>query len=688
MIPKRQLPKIFPETLVLAGGLDTMSPAMRAKPGFLRVAQNFECSIFGGYRRIAGYERFSGLAKPSDATYTVLAASSISGGAVGDTLTGQTSLATGIIIAVAASYFVLTATSGTYQAGENLQVAAVTKGVCTSPGVISGAPTSALAATYTNLAADYYRSLIAAVPGSGKILGVQFYNDVLYAFRNNAGATAADLYKSTTGGWTQVSLGRELSYTTGTEQIAEGSTITGATSGASGVLKRQTVRTGTVGSGNAVGTFIFSTVSGGAFQNGENLQVGGVTKAVASGVDSAITLLPNGRYEFVNANFTGSTNTLRMYGCDGVNRAFEFDGTIFVPINTGMTVDAPSHIGFHRYHLFLSFFGSVQHSSPGFPYLWSPILGASELATGETVTGFQVQPGTTSSATLAIFTQERLWLLYGTGSSDWVLVPYNDRVGAYPYTMQTLSQTVFLDLQGITDLSTTLNFGNFAHAVLTNQMKNYLADLRTTAIASSISRDLSQYRLFFTSGVGIYLTLVGNKVVGITPILFPDVVRCTTTGFTSDGAEVSFFGSDDGYVYQFEKGTSFDGDSIEAFFSLSYNFQKSPRTLKRYWDATLEITGSSYAEFSFGYSLGYGATAIIQPDAQTSTSAFSAVSWDQGFSWDSGAWDGTSLLPSLFNMEGEAENVSIAIRSNSDEYQPFTVTAAVLHWTPRREIRA
>jgi hypothetical protein len=57
---------------------------------------------------------------------------------------------------------------------------------------------------------------------------------------------------------------------------------------------------------------------------------------------SAITI-PNtgGRFDFINARFSEVGNELRMYGCDGVNRAFEFDGTTFAPITSAFTTDAP-----------------------------------------------------------------------------------------------------------------------------------------------------------------------------------------------------------------------------------------------------------------------------------------------------------------------------------------------------------
>jgi hypothetical protein len=172
------------------------------------------------------------------------------------------------------------------------------------------------------------------------------------------------------------------------------------------------------------------------------------------------------------------------------------------------------------------------------------------------------------------------------------------------------------------------------------------------------------------------------------PVKFENVVRCTTQGVLSDNTEASFFGSDDGYVYQFDKGTSQDGADIEAYIELAYNFVGAQRMLKRYRDGALEISGGGYAAFSFGYSLGYGSTDIIQPDTQTIVTNLSeTANWDAGYTWDVGVWDGETLFPSTFEMCGEAENVSIAITSNSDYYESFTVSAGVLHVSPRRELR-
>lgn len=682
--------RVIPDYIRLIGGLDEITPPYQRKSGVARAMQNFEVVIQGGYKRCAGYERFNGEAKPSDATYGTLNVTISGAFAAGNTITGVTSAATAVVLAVVTSstpnYLVITKVVGTFTNGETLNVAAAPQGVTSSTVTTNGATTPLLHATYKNLAADNYRADIDAIPGSGRVLGVIEFEDVVYGFRNNVGATAAALYKSSSSGWTAVALGRELAFTSGgTDEIVEGDTITGATSGATAVITRVVLTSGTWAAGTAAGKFIFASQTG-TFQ-AENLDVGASPNlATIGGNSSAITLLPGGRYEFDIENFGGLAGEDRVYGCDSVNRGFEFDGAVFVPIDTGMADDRPSHVMAHKKQLFFSFDGSAQHSAPGQPYLFSAVLGASELAMGDTITGFSGQPGTSVGAALAIFTRNRLSILYGSGVSDWQLVPYRDEVGAYPYTVQDMGFTMFLDDRGITDLQTSQEYGNFAHNALSNQIKDRVNALRLTAVSSCISRDSSQYRMFCSGGEAIYVTMVGRKVVGITPLLFPDVARCVWSGERANGEEAIYFGSDDGHVYQMEKGTSFDGDAIEYYIDLSWNFQKSPRMNKVYRDCTLEISGSGYAGFSFGYSLGYGSTSILQPDSQAIVTSFSSVFWDS-FTWDAFVWDGSTLMPSVIDVDGEAENISLAIRGTSDMYEPFTITAALLHYTPRGRLR-
>ena len=584
-----------------------------------------------------------------------------------------------------ATTLVITKITGTFASG-NVKVGATTVGTCTGTQVINGGSTAKLRAQYTNLAADVYRALITVIPGSGSILGVWLFNDVVYAFRNVANGLSAAMYKSTSSGWSLVALGRELSYTSGgTYTIAVGDTITGNTSGATAVITAITVQTGTLAAGTAAGRIIFASQTG-TFQT-ETLNVGAnINVADISGNSTAITFaVPGGRFEFCTASFGSS----KMYGVDGKNRGFEFDGTTFVPIATGMTLDTPKFVREHKNHLFYAFAGSAQHSGIGTPYTWTIVSGAAELAMGDTITGFQRQVGAQTTATMAIFTRNNIKMLYGTSAaSPWQLNSYKEEAGAYAYTIQQLGLTLMLDDRGVTSLETSQNFGNFADSTLTKHIQTWLVARRSASIASCVARDKNQYRLFFTDGSALYVTMDNGKPVGMMPVLLTNTPTCICSLENNAGNERIYFGDASGYVHQMDIGTSFDGAAIEFYLDLAYNNLRSPRIIKSFKSAVLEVAGSGYSEFSFGYSLGYGSTEISQPTNITTALSLTALTWDSGVYWDSGmTWDGVSLLPSAFSMGGDAENISIKILGSSDYYSPARFSGVLISYVQRRQMR-
>lgn len=678
-----QTPPVSYDLIRLAGGLDQITPTLSLPPGVARRAANFECSITGGYTRIAGYERFDGRTSPSSALYLILVCDITGTVTVGDSVTGSSSSATAKVIAVDGNNVVLTRVVGDFVAGELLNISGNFEAEITT---VQGPSANGLEdATYKALAADEYRTDIQAVPGSGSVLGVSLYDGVVYAWRNNAGASAADMYKSSAAGWVKVNFGHELEFDTGSAAINDGDTVTGSTSGATGVVARVVLESGTFAGGDAAGRLILSSTTG-TFAASENLQVSAATKAVCGGAAAQITLAKDGRFETVVANFGGGTTNYKMYGCDGKNRAFEFDGTTFVPIRTGMAVDKPQHIAFHKQHLFLSFDASLQFSALGDPHVWTPLLGAGELAMNAQITNLLPLPGDQSSGALAVYTRSDTSVLYGTSSANFQLSAFNTGTGALAYTAQNMDQAYVLDDRGIMSLGTSLNFGNFLPASLTMNIRPFVEQRLSKACASTVNRIKGQYRVFFNDGTAVYLTVLNGKVLGSMPIQFLRPALCTTEGEDATGGAISFFGSNDGFVYQMDKGTSFDGTAIAANLNLVYNSTKSPRVLKRYRKASVELTGDSYAEIAFGYDLGYRTTAIEQPADVAYTNDLRSAFWDE-MTWDNFVWDGSDISPSEVEVQGTAENMAIRISSVSALFQPFTVNNIIVHYTPRRGLR-
>ncbi len=670
-------------------GLDLETPPIQAPPGTLIESQNYEMDVNFGVTRIQGYERFDGQLKPSAAQYAIFTVNSGHNIVDGDTVTGDTSGATSTCIAVTSTEVIVTEIVGDYtDAGEDLSGSGGGSATATTDAIIGGASTPSLNAQYLNLAADEYRADIAAIPGSGAVLGVWMLNDITYGFRDNAGDTATDMYKQSSSGWTQVALGFELAFTSGgTTEITVGQTITGATSSSTAVLTGITLESGTWAGGDAAGRFIYTTSSA-AFQS-ENINVGASTNlATITGDGTAITLANNGRFEFDNHNFGGEAGAEKMYGVNGTSRGFEFNGTQLIPIDTGMTTDTPLHVKAHKGHLFFSYAGSAQHSGPGTPFVWSAIFGAAELAVGDTITGFASEPGSETGAALAIFSANVTHILYGTSVSDWNLIRYRDEVGAIPYSIQELESTYFLDDRGFTDLFTVQAQGNFNHAALSWHIQSFMNEKRTKTNASCISRDKSQYRLFFSDGFGLYITIVNRKVKGMMPVFFADVVSCCYSLEMSDGSEQMMFGTDDGLVYQMDKGTSLDGEDLEAFFKTQILNQGSPRMKKKYHDVTFEVSGDGYAEFSFTYEIGYNAVTIPQGLTRASILDFSTGAWDlAGAVWDTGVWDSESLKPEKFKLSGGAENIVYKVLSESDYFFPLTFSGVQTRYTHRRMLR-
>jgi hypothetical protein len=677
----------------LGGGLDLVSPPLSVTPGRMIAGFNYEPTL-RGYRRCDGYERFDGHTKPSSATYYTLNFDAGSGAIVeGDVVTGGTSGATGIALVDAVlltgsygdgdavGYIVLTAVAGTFVNDESLEVSATPMAVAFGVAVSRGADNDDEDKTWYRAAIELARNQIAAVPGSGTVRGVWSYNGVTYAFRDNVGATACLIYKSTSSGWTAVDLGRQVAFTSGgTYEVSEGDTIEGATSGATAVVGRVILNSGTWAGGDAAGILILTSQTG-TFQS-ENLNVGAHSNvATIAGNSTAHTLLPGGRYRFVNSNFYASSNYFRMYGCDGVNKAFEFDGEVFVPITTGMPVDAPTHIAAHKKHLFLAFpGGSLQSSGIGEPTKFTVILGASEIGIGQEITGLL----SSVSGILVVFGRNTVAVLYGSSVSDWQLVTQSEDSGCIENTAQMIGNPIYMDDSGLRDLRTTQAFGDFKLGAITTLIEPMFDQKRSIAVTATESirvRQKTQYRLFWSDGTGITVYF-GKKQPEIAPFDLGIVVRCACSSEDLAGNEIMFFGADDGFVYQLDAGTSFDGEAVQAFMRLPFNHLGSPHQNKRFHKVTLELDAD--ASTSLGLTAEFTYADPDQPAAQSQsfTVQGSGGFWDEA-NWDEFYWSSPASGKATAFIDGIGTNVGIAVISTATYERPHIIHGLQVHYTAR-----
>lgn len=571
-----------------------------------------------------------------------------------------------------------------FQDGENLLVGG--NAACAADGTMSenSASTTALDNTYSQLAIEDARDLIAAVSGSGNILGVWQYNGVKYAFRNNSDGDQCIMHRSSPSGWQECDLGRSLSFTSGgTYEIQEEDTITGETGAATTTVKRVVLDDGAWADGDAAGTLIIYDQTG-TFES-ETIRVGAnLNVATIAANSTENTLEPGGSFEFVNHNFYGASNLRRMYGVDGVSKGFEWDGDTFVPIVTGMTADTPNHLAVFRKHLFYSFpGGSLQHSGTGDPYSWTPVTGASELGIGDDITRLSVLEG----AILAVFSRNSTNLLYGSSTEDWDLRPHSEESGCIEWSGQQVGTEIYMDDRGLTTIESTEEYGDFADNVISDDIQPYLTTKIGDVQSAIRVKDKSQYRLFFDDMEGICLTINKKKIMGFTRFLYDKLPVCCCSSENSEGQEELFFGSTDGFVYQMDKGNSFNGNAITHLLRLHYNHLKTPFNYKEIIQLVLDLIapiGTSLQYFvDFSYGEGEESEAIA---FDVATAAFDTVETGGVFGiseWNDFVWDGPSVGIAREYPDGMGVNFALMITSERTYVDPHTLNALSVHYILR-----
>lgn len=423
-----------------------------------------------------------------------------------------------------------------------------------------------------------------------------------------------------------------------------------------------------------------------AFRDNIGATQGRMFEATSAGwvlVSSAFA--PGGHYEFVNYNFTGAAGTLKMYGANGVNKAFQFDGTTVTFITTGMASDLPVKIAAHKKHLFLSFVGgSVQHSALGDPLTWTAITGAAEMAVGDEVTDL------ISSApdNLAILAKNSITMVYGNDASDWQLTTITNEAGAIPHTAEKFGPIVYMDNRGIRSMQTTASFGNFQIGTMTQQVSPLLRTKLAAGdlpVASCRVRAKDIYRVFWSDGYGLSV-FMGKKKPEVMPIDLGITITCIASVETSDTSEKIWFGSENGFVYQMDKGRSFDGEVVGYYLRLPFHHIGSPSMLKRWHRLAVEY--DSGGTFTLRIS---GEVDNADPD-EPSLIEQNATGYGGGAFWGSGLWDQFYWSAPVDGdltayIDAVGKNMSLLFGGEEADEEPHILQGLTLYYSVRGMLR-
>ena len=481
-----------------------------------------------------------------------------------------------------------------------------------------------------------------------------------------------------------------IAFDGGTVEILEGDSIVGPTSGQTATVKKITIITGAYSTGDAAG-FLSVISNSGTWTNNEEIQVSGAKRALVNGASEpsvvtvaktqgtlySQTIAPNGKYDFVNFNFIGEQGIEKMYGANNVDNAFEWDGTTFCKLKTGMSTDTPKYISAFKRHLFLSYpKGSVQNSSLGQPNVWSTALGAAEIVIGDEVTGFSVE----TKDSFAIFGRNNIYILYGTSRLDWNLTQFYTGTGAVERSVEKMQTTIFLDDRGIVSLGSTLNYGDFKQAIISQKVDPLVQKYKDKIQTSLRVREKNQYRLYFNDKTGITMTFINGRNEGILPFVLEHQIICSVSGESSDGTEVLYGGFDDGYVRKIDSGTSLDGEAVDSFVRLAYHHYGSPQNKKRFREITLELSADTSTTLSIQPEYNYG-------DGTVPTTATYSVDVTND-EWTVDDVTNSSLGIAVIDkararIHGVGETMGIIIKNNSIYDKPVTLQGAIVQYSER-----
>lgn len=685
----------------MAGGLNEEDPQFTQKPGAAALMQNYECLPGGGYRRIGGYERWFGTPSvEGEVTYKKLAFlnGSREPAAVGEEIFSLNSFnVQGAVVGYelvsgtwgggdAAGFLVIVDLSISEQPedGDIIRTADGVQYGDTYPGALEDASISdSQYEEWLERAKDYWRDNF-ALPvgedsGTGPVLGVFTFDDQLYAWRSDAAdPTKQTLYKLDSIVSSPVAVTPYLKYDNGTFEFLRGDTITGFTSGATATIIDVNVAFGTfAGPSFAAGRLFLSNITG-TFQDNEVIKVGPQVCANADGtvVTHAISSgAGNARHSTIETNFYGNENRRAIYGVDGYNDPYVFDGTNLMFFDNTMPTK-PQFIEEHRNHLFLAYpGGSIQNSSTGLPMVWSVRSGASELGIGDDPTGM----ASNGNNTLAITAKSSVHIITGTSDLDW-----NVRVIASDATTvdRTLAgiggQTLFLDYSGVNWLlPAPPTFQDYTTQQISRTVRKTIEKKAPSAVFALAIPSKSQYRLFFDDKTALVASFYANKLVGWSMCKYAHQMTCGAAGLVQ-GLDGVFLGTDDGYVMQADFGSSFAGESIQSIIQLPFCYHGHPDREKRFHKITLEMETPATIDLRVHMDFDYGTGA--QTGNFVAATGATGGQWDVS-EWEQFFWDSGVLTAPEVNIDGVGRNTAITLYHDSRTAEPFTISAALLQFS-------
>jgi hypothetical protein len=317
----------------------------------------------------------------------------------------------------------------------------------------------------------------------------------------------------------------------------------------------------------------------------------------------------------------------------------------------------------------------------GEPLVIDGFLGSQEIGVGDTITGFHKA----NADLLLIFTRRTTLKLTGRIPADWQLIPVSVSSGAFEDCIVALDDAFSLDDRGINSLSRTQKLGGMNAGTVSENVRDLVDDLKTDVTCAIPFRKLNQARFYagkrflFMSRIPFFTQSGEGTRYSFAEGEMGHTVLVASSEEDSVGTECFMFGSDDGFVYQMDRGTSFDGLKKSTILHLHFNHFGSPHVKKRLRAIDIESTVVGQVPLQMSYALNEG-------QQQFSTKDFFLVGGKNG--WDSSTFDlsqfdTTPIYKKRVRLKGTGSNIQVQLYHSSKTHLPFTFTGITFNYDLR-----
>jgi hypothetical protein len=421
----------------------------------------------------------------------------------------------------------------------------------------------------------------------------------------------------------------------------------------------------------------------------------GSVSAVYHGTGGAWSLkataaLAGGKCRFADFNFAG---THKIAIVDGANYPAIYDDSL----NTVTYMTAPSelegatHVAVFKGTVFYAKGNRLHFSAPFNESDFTSANGSGTISVSHTITGLIV-----FREQLIIFSRNKIQRLVGSTVSDFVVQPITDSIGCLdPDTIQEVGGDImYLAPDGLRLLSATDRIGDFGLEVASDPIS---ADTKkftevSVSYSSIVIREKAQYRIFGYVGSEQAQTAQGLIATKFSAQGAGNVAWATTAGikayvadskYTSSSEQI-VFANEDGYVYELEVGSSFDGRPIEAIYESPYMAVTDPRTRKTFYKLTtyLELNGSVSitlgVKYDFDRERGYE---VLQPQTDVIESTGSSVFFYGAPNTVYGSATYGGVLDSVYENVLIGSGKTIALRISDTSTNPsFSLDTAIIEF--------